>query len=75
MASLKKRHEEFIRELQAPLKHSVLLLEHNGRKFPDSVSLDEQLIEEVHKNVTKNRSNYLQNLTMHVIIMLYTFTD
>lgn len=42
MASLKKRHEEFIRELQAPLKHSVLLLEHNGRKFPDSVSLDEQ---------------------------------
>jgi len=49
MASLKKRHEEFIRELQAPLKHSVLLLEHNGRKFPDSVSLDEQLMEELQK--------------------------
>lgn len=49
MASLKKRHEEFIRELQAPLKHSVLLLEHNGRKFSDSVSLDEQLMEELQK--------------------------
>lgn len=49
MASLKKRHEKFIRELQAPLKHSVLLLEHNGRKFPDSVSLDEQLMEELQK--------------------------
>ena len=49
MASLKKRHEEFIRELQAPLKNSLLLLEHNGRKFPDSVSLDEQLMEELQK--------------------------
>ena len=51
MASLRKRHEDFIRELQAPLMSSNPLNEHDtnssASSYSDESDSDKQLIAEV----------------------------
>ena len=51
MASLRKRHEDFIRELQAPLMSSDPLNKHtsNSSAIPSSDESDKQLIAELQK--------------------------
>jgi len=51
MASLRKRHEDFIRELQAPLMYSDPINKHetNSSVSPSSDESDKQLIAELQK--------------------------
>lgn len=54
MASIRKRHEDFIRELQAPLMSSDPLNKHtsisSASQSSDESELDKQLIVELQKN-------------------------